>query len=316
MKISHGSRLASYNKKNGYGYVTDRMIHSLESLGYEVNPNDPAAEVQLWYDQPHHIDWNFEQYRVAYHPWESTVLHKAWRDKLNQANEVWTPSGLVAHWYRCGGINVPIHVYPHGVDEEWSCRERKVDGTMRFLHVGGEAKRKGGDLVLAAFRAAFSERSDVSLTMKMMNPGVKITRIGKVTFINEPLSLQDLIGLYHSHHVFVYPSWGEGFGLNPLQAMATGMPTIFTGAWAPYKNYAPMSWKIKSELVPSPWPQVHPGKMFKPDLDDLVDKMRHIADNYEHQSHVARALAPEIHKDYDWLSLTREAFKSLEKRLR
>ena len=314
MRISHGARLANFSTQNGYGYVTDRMIDSLRTLGYTVEANDTGAPVNLWYDQPHHIVWGDNQYRIAYHPWESTSMREDWLYKLNTADEVWTPSELVAGWYRDMGVRPPVYVYHHGVDPVWRPVERFVEDKIMFLHVGGEAVRKGGDLVLKAFRSAFGDRRDVGLTMKMMSKGVTIPST-RVTFIQEPLPLGDLVGLYHSHHALVYPSWGEGFGLNPLQAMASGMPAVFTGAWAPYSAYAPSSWLVSSELVDSPWPTVHPGRLFRPDLDDLVDRMRFIADNYESQASTAFQLAPRIHEDFDWIKLTRKTFKCLEKRL-
>ena len=314
MKISHGARLATYTKRNGYGYVTDRMINSLQTLGYEVKPNDPTADVNLWYDQPHHINWGENQYRVAYHPWESTELMPGWLDKLNTADEVWTPSPLMKDWYEEMGVKPPIYIYQHGIDPVWACRPRPVDGTIRLLHVGGEAKRKGGDMVINAYRAAFAGRKDVTLTMKMISRGMNVMPTGRIRFLTHSMKLTSLVRLYHEHHVFVYPSWGEGFGLNPLQALATGMPTIFTEAWAPYANYAPESWKISSELTDSPWPNVHPGKMFKPNFDELVDKLRDVVENYEENSSISHTLGDVVHQDYNWINLTREAFICLDNR--
>jgi glycosyltransferase involved in cell wall biosynthesis len=315
MKLSHGSRIANYTKRNGYGYMTDRILSTLKTLGYKIRPNDPTADVNFWYDQPHHIDWGENQYRVAYHPWESTELMEGWLEKLNSADEVWTPSPLMAEWYKEMGVDSPIFIYEHGIDQIWTRRPRRTDGIIRFLHVGGEAKRKGADIVLEAFRAAFPGRTDVELTMKMMNKGARVERVGRTTFMNESIGINRLVRLYHKHQVFVYPSWGEGFGLNPLQALATGMPTIFTGAWAPYADYAPDHWKIDSELADSPWPTVHPGKMFKPDLDDLVEKMRYTVDHYEDELKIAQGASTTVQEHYNWKILTSDAFKKLEDRV-
>jgi glycosyltransferase involved in cell wall biosynthesis len=145
--------------------------------------------------------------------------------------------------------------------------------------------------------------------------GTLPVKVGRSTFIYHGLPLDELIALYHSHHVFVYPSWGEGFGLQPLQALATGMPTIVTSSWAPYSRYLPWRWRLNSTLVDSPWPQSHPGQMFKPNRDALVESMRYFVDNYEDQSRIATSISPEIRKQFDWLRLTEECFKSLEERL-
>ena len=40
------------------------------------------------------------------------------------------------------------------------------------------------------------------------------------------MELDELIRLYHSSNVFVYPSYGEGFGLTLAEAMATGCPVV------------------------------------------------------------------------------------------
>jgi glycosyltransferase involved in cell wall biosynthesis len=37
-----------------------------------------------------------------------------------------------------------------------------------------------------------------------------------------------LPALYRRSDVFVFPSWGEGFGLPPLEAMACGVPVVLT----------------------------------------------------------------------------------------
>lgn len=317
MQISHGARLANYSTHNGYGYVTDRMLATLADLGHAVKPNDEAAPVQLWFDQPHHIEWGENQYRIAYHPWESSLLKEGWVDILNTADEVWTPSRLTASWYRQQGVNKPIHVYYHGVDAVWSPKPRTVEDKIRFLHVGGEALRKGMPETLEAFRLAFQGRDDVEITFKLIHPGLtKLpARLGRSTYIYHTMGLADLVQLYHDHHVFVYPSWGEGFGLNPLQAMATAMPTICTAGWAPYAPHMPHEWRLHSTLTNSPWPKSHPGKMFKPNVDALVESMRYIVNNYEHQASLATNISRVVRRDFNWLNLTREAFDCLENRL-
>lgn len=314
MKISQGTRVGKIKPTNGYGYATVNMYDSLSRLGYEHSPNDQSADVEIWFDQPHHWTWSPGVYRVGYHPWESTAIEPSWLEAMQQCDEVWTPSPVIANWYRRWGLP-NVYVYEHGVDPIWGVKHRKVEDKIRFLHVGGEAVRKGADITLDAFRMAFQGRDDVELTLKMNNEGWNIKRFGKVTVVNEIVPLDDLINMYHNHHVFVYPSWGEGFGLNPLQAMSTGMPVITPGAWAPYERLLDPDLTIESSLVDSPWPKVHPGKMFKPDFDDLVDKLRYAADNYEEclDNALPRAIATQT--EYNWDNLTREAFSALEWRL-
>lgn len=316
MRISHGSRHEKWNNQNGYGYATDNVLSSLRSLGYKVSQNDETADVQMWFDQPHHWKWNnSSQYRIGYHPWESTKLYPGWKSAMNKCDEIWTPSALTAKWYKEAGIRRPIYVYPHGVDHNvWVPTERVVEDKMRFFHVGGEALRKGLDTVIPAFRAAFPNNEDVELVLKQNQEGWNIPSYGKIKILTNLMPLEELVALYHNCHVFVYPSWGEGFGLNPLQAIATGMPTICTTAWAPYKELIQLP--VSSALVDSPWPKVHPGKMFQPDFDDVVDHMRYAYSNYDFLSEDAMNLANYAHAKYDWKNFTKEAFGNLEYRLK
>lgn len=319
MRISFGTRIdpTGINGSNGYGYATNCMLDSLQRLGYHVEPNDSRADVEIWFDQPHHWKFSDGAYKIGYHPWESTQLLPGWADIMNQCDEIWTPSPLIADWYRqyCG-ITVPVYVYEHGIEHSWEPRKRQRQDIVRFLHVGAEATRKGGWDTVKAFRNAFQGRRDAELTLKMISSRWNgVPRLGKVNYINEKMNFTQLQDLFYSHDFYVYPSWGEGFGLTPLQAIATGMPAITLPGWAPYKRFLDPNLAIRHRTVTSPWPKIHPGKMLKPKMDDVVDKMRYAVKNYDACTQYAYSLTDEIHKQYDWDTITSRVFTDLETRL-
>lgn len=301
------------NTGQGYGYATDRATDALTQLGYDWSYNEPS-DVHIWFDQPHHWKFDKNSYKIGYCAWESTQLKDDWVERMNVCDEIWTPSPLIADWYRADGVTPPIYVYEHGVDPVWKPVQRECD-TLRFLHIGAEAARKGGYDVLRAFRKAFPNNDDVELTLKMVDTGWNIDRIGRTSIVNKKLTLEELIALHTTHHVFVYPSWGEGFGLTPLQAMATGMPTITVPAWAPYHRFLDPNLQLSSKLKKSPWQEAHPGQMFRVDQDDLVDKMRFAYENYDDCVRFANDQLEKIQLEYDWLRLTESVFGDLEKRL-
>jgi glycosyltransferase involved in cell wall biosynthesis len=238
---------------------------------------------------------------------------------MNQCDEIWTPSPLIAEWYkRFAGIDVPVHVYEHGIEADWSPVKREPADYIKFLHVGAEATRKGGWDTVRLFRRAFNGyRDDVKLTLKMIHSSwAKVPSLGKVQYLNGRMSKAQMLHLYQHHDVFVYPSWGEGFGLTPFQAMATGMPTILPPAWAPYKRFTDPKLSVRVDFVRSPWQDIHPGKMLRPNSDDIIEAMRYAADNYEQARDFACSNAFEIHKEYNWNDLTRKAFSDLENRLK
>lgn len=328
MKISFGlpenMTQDSVWERNGYGYATRMLMNSLTRLGYDWRENYEDADVEFWFDQPRWWRPSPDKYTIGYHPWESTLLPPGWADIMNQCDEIWTPSPVIAEWYhQYAGITRPVYVFEHGVSSVWSPVRRKVEDKTKFLHIGGEALRKGMKETLNAFRQQFVSEADVELNLKMTSEGWRVSGWHKVNILPDSLSLEDLVRVYHDNHVYVYPSWGEGFGLTPLQAMATGMPTITLSSWAPYANFLDPNLIVDSTLSFPPedhinfnmWTKIHPGKMWRPDPQDLERAMRYAYDNYDECVTFAMDQTEKIKKHYDWDRLTEEAFENLKMRL-
>jgi glycosyltransferase involved in cell wall biosynthesis len=328
MRISNGTIEGDLSETNGYGYATRNMLDSLARLGYEVNDNDPTADVEIWFDQPPVWEFSEGPYKIGYHPWESTKLPTPnlkisskldWAERMNLCDEIWTPSELIADWYRrFAGIKVPVYVYEHGVDPIWSPEKRHVDDMFKFLHVGGDAARKGCKEVMDAYRVEFPDRrgKDVELNLKMINDGWRIPQLRGINVMTEEVGLEELIEIFHANHAFVYPSWGEGFGLSPLQALATGMPTITVPEWAPYRKFIHPDLAIPSRLAKTPWPAIHPGLMLKPDVQAVQRAMVAVVDRYDEFVDWHLEQAPRVTEEYSWDRLTEEAFGNLETRLK
>jgi glycosyltransferase involved in cell wall biosynthesis len=325
MEISFNTMPGSFNLSMGYGYAAYNMLSSLKTLGHEIPYNKPSAPVQISFCQPPWYKFHEGQYKIGYTPWESTTVPKGWLQDMNECDEIWTTSPLIADWYKDGGIEPPVFVYEHGVDHAWTPkrRHREPNEPIRFLHVGDPAVRKAGQLAFNSFGNAFGfSDPSVSFTIKAIDftiirlkdrHGSIISPLHALKNVNldlRDLPQDDLIKLFHDHDVLVYPSWGEGFGLIPLQALATGMPVICTEGWAPYSRFF-NGLGLKSELVESPWQTPHEGKMFKPDGEHLSELMSHVADNYNTYADLFYNQAEQVHAEYDWLNLTERAYEHI-----
>lgn len=295
---------------NGYGYAAKMCQESLIRLGHEVDWRDATADIEINFIQPHNWHWTGVDYRIGYVPWESTSLPDGWVKSMNEVDEVWTPSQIIAEWFVDAGVKKDVKVYEHGVESLWAIRKRPTDDRWRVLHHGAEALRKGGNESIRAFMATLWEE-DATLVMKMLLDRFNIHDTEHIHVHKTKVTIEELVELYHGCHQFVYPSWGEGFGLTPLQAMATGMPVLITKGWAPYERFIPEDCLIKSELAMSPWQDHHPGMMFKPDEDDLKDKMLDMFKNRQKWSDYFFETAEAVQKEYDWDSLTYKAFAHL-----
>jgi glycosyltransferase involved in cell wall biosynthesis len=334
LKVSFYTVKGDIKPDNGFGYAGQNIRQSLTSLGHQVSLFDESADVQLNFCHPTYYEHSNSQYQIGYSPWESSALPQGWLEGFNSVNEVWTTSQKCKEWFGNAGVTKPIYVYEHGVEPIWSPKRRKPQKKIRFLHIGEPAPRKGGQLALEAFRSAFESQDDVHLTIKVQGHNTtraylsNIRRGGprnilglphqvyqNVSLVDDNLSAEELVGLYHSHDVLVYPSWGEGFGLIPLQGLATGMPTICTGAWAPYERFLG-NLSLDSQEYPSPWPDFHPGNMYKPDEHHLVELYRYSYENFDALSKIHFDNAEDVHSQYNWNTLTKNAFDYLEKKFK
>ena len=313
MRISFNQTTSdNVRQDNGFGYAANMCKTSLRELGHEVTWRDPTADVEINFIQPHNWHWSGVDYRIAYLPWESTVFRPGWIDSLNECDEVWTPAPRIAEWMMDAGVKKEPKIYQHGVEAAWSPLERSLDADepWKLLHHGAEALRKGGNETIQAFQDTLWEEN-AQLVLKMQLDAMNMHDTKHIKLYKTKVSLDTLVEIYHECHAMVYPSWGEGFGLAPLQAMATGMPIAVTKGWAPYEHLIPEELVIDSTLTESPWQDHHPGKMFQPNPEDLRDKLVDMFKNHEKWSKLFYSNAQKVHKEYNWTDLTEKAFAHL-----
>lgn len=297
------------------------MVTSLQALGHTVPFDDPSCPVQICFSNPYNYRFHDGQYRIGYTPWESTYVPDGWIDRMNECDEIWATSDWVANVYEANDVRAPIYVYEHGIDKRWQPIKRKATKTVRFLHIGEPALRKGGQMTLDAFREAFGDRSDVHLTFKAYyqhhlraytDTGFSVVdndTFPNVSIITGNLGDKEMTALYAEHDVMVYPSYGEGFGFIPLQALATGMPVISTDDWAPYAKYlAPLA--LKSRQDHSIW-SVHPGDVYYPNFESLVWRMKFVERAIGSYHKIFYGQAKDVIAEYDWLKKTESAFEHI-----
>lgn len=331
MILSFNTNPGSLNVDTGYGYAGFHMVTAMQELGHKIPFRYNKAKVQLNFSQPQFFMFTKNQKQIGYHPWESTQLKQGWLDQLKRCDDIWATSSWVANVYKNLGIE-DVYVYPHGVEKMWTPVKRNhIGGPLKFLHVGEPAPRKGGQMVFEAFLQVFGNNPDYKLTIKShhyntirlynkysnynynINNISNIYNINNISIITNSVSTAQLAGIFNSHHCLIYPSYGEGFGFIPLQALASGMPTICTEEWAEYKDFlGPLA--LRSQYVESPWQDMHPGLVVEPSFDHLCDLLKNVANRYNTYSDFYYQQAADVSKAFDWLQLTNNAMQRIEEK--
>lgn len=320
----------------GYAYTYYEIERHLRGYQYngeklQLDLNSPKSKVQLYYGSPPGFFYP-NQYKIQMTQWESTLVPPNWVDHAKDYNEWWTANQFGADAFINAGVPAEkIHVYEHGVDSQtWTPKKRGQNGVIRFLHVDSGSPRKRSDLAIKAFKAAFGNSLDYELTLKhsykestMVNwyDNEVLENHGEwesinVRHIKENIGLAELVHLFHFHDVLIYPSEGEGFGLIPLQALATGMPVISTSRWCSYDKYFTEN-IIESDLGVSEVVENYTrfGNVVLPEFDSIVNIMKNVVENFDRQSDMFYNQIPNVVSDYNWQDRTNLVMDSLIKRI-
>lgn len=114
-------------------------------------------------------------------------------------------------------------VIPPGIDVDlWKPRKRKDGSGFRILFVGGDFYRKGGPFLLDVYHKLRREPCELVIVTRSQVP----TQEGITIYQNMSPNSPELIALYQSCDVFIFPTQAEAFGIAAIEAAAAGLPVI------------------------------------------------------------------------------------------
>mgnify|MGYP003557183731 FL=1 len=278
--------------KDGYGIASKNLIKEFEKAGIAVSTHYTGQKVAILFHNPYGIPRIEAPYRIIYTMFESTKIPDNWLDYLNAADEVWVPSKWNQEVFAKEGVKTTV--VPLGYDEEaFKFIERKEARKERrpftFLHYNAFNIRKGFTEVWKAFTAEFEKTEPVKLILKttLNHSPLPITKgeYPNIEVIYGRLPENELYDIMKRSDCFVFPSRGEGFGMTPLEAMATGLPAIIPNAHGISQYFdEKYMYEVKiAEMCPalySRYKDMDVGQMYVSDVKDLRKKMRWVV---EHQ---------------------------------
>tara|TARA_B100000029_G_scaffold304475_1_gene297356 strand:+ start:290 stop:1237 length:948 start_codon:yes stop_codon:yes gene_type:complete len=143
----------------------------------------------------------------------------------------------VVHWGVDTSIFVPLHRDDEdamAIHEEIRSRYDAASSDSRLLlAVGRLAARKGYASLLRAFAKVHASAPSVRLVIvgrghlrSRLNRLAKSLGVGEAVHFESGMPFEELAELFRSADLVVYPSYYEGQGLIPLEAMASATPVV------------------------------------------------------------------------------------------
>jgi glycosyltransferase involved in cell wall biosynthesis len=234
------SVLRNYNYKLGKVFIFDYVFNIWGEEQYKFDRklykflakiNGIKREDQVW---------------LAYSMFESDKISSFWVEELNKNYDaVVVPDANLIAIYENSGVKIPIFVVPLAVNYGKSLLmplKDKANPVFTFADFSAMIDRKNTVKLLEAFKLAFGNRQDVRLLLSSrMSEDLQRQKIMDFIMVNQmnnvayDISVKDSDAynkLFEQVDCYVSLSKGEGFAVQPREAMARGIPVIVTDAVA------------------------------------------------------------------------------------
>jgi len=347
---------------NGYGKASMMFMEGLETLadvkiinskwigsnGAFVSDNlekiikKEVGEIDSYYIRffpASVVDNRVAERQIIYTMLECSRIPKSWVDICNNLSErIIVPCTHQKQAFIDSGVKRDIEVVPLGiVSEMFPYIEREIDDFYFFGTMGTLTYRKGTDILVKAFMEGLPKDKypDARLYIKTLPLGgigsawfidqKKMNDDGRIILNVESLSPDQLIKEFFAKiDCFVFPTRGEGFGLPPLEAIATGLPTICTsysgtGDFMNDKTGYPLDYKLvdvpNGTLGGYPPELSAPGQQWaEPDYDQLVEHMRYCYSHREEAKKKAKRSSGIIKREYDIKECSQKLINYLDRK--
>jgi len=284
----------------------------------------------------HHLFYDgYNGPKIAYNVWETTQQPEEFFNKLKEFDELWVPS----KWQRDVTIKQgypedKIKVVPEGVDvhtfyPEETTHELTSDGRFKFFLAGRWDYRKSTKEIIETFLNTFDKDEPVDLIVSIDNPfsgdGLETTENrlehygltdSRIKVVHFP-SREDYIKILKSCNVFLSCARSEGWNLPLIEAMACGIPSIYSNCsgqleFAEDKGI-PVNILGEKSANNSSYNHFndYTGNYYEPDFNHLQLMMMYSYKKYDECKKNALKESEEIRHNFSWEKVGQIGYKTI-----
>ncbi len=315
--------LGEFARPSGLGMGVRLALRALEGMGVPTVALDvdvgraalpPAGMPLVVHANPPTLPWVLLRQRrdllrgrrvVGYWAWELPIAPASWGQGAAFVHELWVPSRFCAEALRPilpAGMKVIVVPHPVAVAPPVpAAMGREAFGlpaaalvVLVSFNLASSFVRKNPLAAVAAFRAAFGNRADRVLLLKVGHPGhfpedfallqQAVADMGNVRIETREMPLGEVHALTSCVDIVLSLHRSEGFGLVPAEAMLLGRPVVATG-WSGNMDFmdADSAALVPFTLVPAQDPRgvlEVPGAVWaEPDIAVAAQALRQLADD-------------------------------------
>jgi len=254
---------------------------------------------------------------IGYNVWESTRYPNSFFDLIKKYDQFWVAS----EWHRnClieqGYDSSKVKVVPEGIDSSIFCPVNNFSfDKFRFLVVGKWEYRKSTEEIIKNFLQCFKDHTDVELLLSVDNSFLGLTgdkvkeRLDSLDLFDDNIKIynfpntDEYLRLLKNCNVFVSCARSEGWNLPLIEAMACGIPSLYSdwGAQLEFAKNLGLPVKIKGEVsAKNDFGNSVVGNYCEPDWEDFRRVLRYSYENFKEVKNKALLESKFIRDTFTW----------------
>jgi autotransporter strand-loop-strand O-heptosyltransferase len=313
-------------------FDADRNLNDFPLYNYD---NSYVADVNIILNSVNHY-YFYQSYKgpkIGYVVWENTLYPQDFFGKLLECDQVWVPTEWQAKITIDQGIPAnKVKIVREAVNPE--IYETKTsplsNDVFTFVLFGAWGDRKSTKEIIRSFINVFGNNSKVQLILSVANNfnndgfantherlkanNLYASNINIVDFVPR----EDYIRYIQNAHVFLSCARGEGWNIPLIEAMACGVPSIYSNCSGQleFAKDKGIPVNIRGLVLAKDFPdnknQNSPGYWYEPDFQDLKNKMLEVYNNYSFYKEKAIEESKHIRNTFTWENAADAAMNHLK----